>query len=163
MNVILKINAWRVAVFACFCFYGCADENATEEIIANTPVDYLQMETEIHDQINQYRISQGLVALESVGLIAVQADDHNHHMISTGEVCHHGFGLREKELGSGLGAQVVAENVGYGFQTAQGLVQAWIKSEDHKKNIEGDFDSMGIAASQNEDGLYYFTNIFVKR
>ncbi|WP_417359925.1 CAP domain-containing protein [Galbibacter sp.] len=163
MDAISKIKAWSVALISCFCLLSCSDENVTEEIIADPSVDYLQMETQILEQINKYRLSQGLTALEPIALIAVQADDHNHHMIANREVCHHGFGTREKQLGTGLGAQVVAENVGYGFQTAEGLVQAWIQSEDHKKNMEGDFDSMGIAASQNEDGLYYFTNIFVKR
>ena len=163
MNAISKIKTWSVALFTCFCLCNCTNENATEEVIYDSSVDYIQMETQIHDQINQYRLSQGLEALEPVGLIATTASSHNIHMIATGEVCHHGFGSREKQLGTGLGAIVVAENVGYGFQTAQGVVQAWIKSEEHKKNIEGDFDSMGIAASQNEDGLYYFTNIFVKR
>lgn len=163
MNAVSKIKAWSVALFSCFCLCNCTNENATEEIIQNSSLDYKQMETQIHEQINQHRLRQGLDALEPIALIAATASNHNGHMIAKGEVCHHGFGAREKELGAGLGAIVVAENVGYGFQTAQGVVQAWIRSQEHKKNIEGDFDSMGIAASQNEDGLYYFTNIFVKR
>lgn len=163
MDAVSKIKAWSVAFITCFCLSCCSNENATAEVISDPSTEYLQMENEIHDQINQYRLSQGLTALEPVGLIAAQAHDHNNHMIANKEVCHHGFGHREQQLGADLGAQVVAENVGYGFQTAKGVVQAWIKSEAHKENIEGDFDSMGISASQNKDGLYYFTNIFVKR
>ena|SRR5690606_1884062 len=163
MEAVSKFKALSVVLVACFCLACGSDQDATAEVISDQSGNYLQMETEIHEQINQYRLSQGLAALEPVGLIAGQAGDHNSHMIAKKEVCHHGFGHREKQLGDGLGAQVVAENVGYGFQTAQGVVQAWIKSEAHKKNIEGDFDSMGIAASQNDQGLYYFTNIFVKR
>lgn len=163
MEAVSKFKAWSVVLVACFCLSCGSDQDVTAEIISDQSANYLQMETEIHEQINKYRLSQGLAALEPVGLIASQAGDHNSHMIANKEVCHHGFGHREKQLEDGLGAQVVAENVGYGFQTAQGVVQAWIKSEAHKKNIEGDFDSMGIAASQNNEGLYYFTNIFVKR
>ena len=163
MDAISKIKAWIVAFFTCFCLSCCSSESTSQELISAQSDEYLQMETQIHDQINQYRRGMGLSVLEPVGLIAAQADDHNIHMITNKEVCHHGFGHREQQLGSGLGAQVVAENVGYGYQTAKGVVQAWLKSEAHKENIEGDFDSMGIAATQNEDGLYYFTNIFVKR
>lgn len=163
INAISKIKAWSAALIVCFCLCSCSDENLSQEIISESSADYLEIENEIHQQINQYRQSKGLTPLESVGLIVAQANEHNNHMIANDEVCHHGFGHREQQLGADMDAQVVAENVGYGFQTAKGLVQAWIKSEAHKKNIEGDFDSMGISASQNQDGLYYFTNIFVKR
>src|SRR5690606_32082545 len=136
MDAISTIKVWRLVIFSCFCLIGCSDENATQEIISEPAVDYLQMEIEIQKQINDYRLSQNLPALESIDLITVQADGHNNHMIANGEVCHHGFGTREKQLGTGLGAQAVAENVGYGFQTAEGLVQAWLHSVEHKKNIE---------------------------
>lgn len=163
MSIMPKSEVWIAVLFTCFCLSCSSSEDYAQEILSAQSTGHHHMETQIHNQINQYRDALGLLPLEPLGLITAQAGDHNVHMITNKEVCHHGFGHREQQLGRGLGAIVVAENVGYGYQTAQGLVQAWLKSDAHKKNIVGDFDSMGIAASQNEDGLYYFTNIFVKR
>ena len=57
----------------------------------------------------------------------------------------------------------VGENVAYGYSTAESVVNAWIKSEGHKKNIEGDFTHFEVTAEKSSDDKWYFTNIFIKK
>ena len=40
---------------------------------------------------------------------------------------------------------------------------AWLNSPGHRKNIEGDFTHIGIGVVKNDAGVYYFTQIFLKK
>ena len=51
----------------------------------------------------------------------------------------------------------------YAFSSAQSVVNAWLNSEAHRANIEGDFTDFDISAEQDEYGDWYYTNIFIKR
>jgi len=61
----------------------------------------------------------------------------------------------------------MAENVAYdsrsGDRLAARVVDDWLASSRHRENIEGDFTDTGIGAARAQDGLYYFTQIFVRR
>jgi uncharacterized protein YkwD len=60
-------------------------------------------------------------------------------------------------------AKMVSENVAYAYSTAQSVVNAWINSDSHRENIEGDFTDFEVSAEQNKEGKWYYTNIFIKR
>jgi uncharacterized protein YkwD len=54
----------------------------------------------------------------------------------------------------------IAENIAYGQTTAQGVVDAWVKSPPHAKNIlTGEFRWMGIGAAKGKNGLIYWTQV----
>ena len=58
----------------------------------------------------------------------------------------------------------VAENVAENHSSnpvAQAM-DAWLESEGHRENIEGAFDLTGIGMIENEDGAYFFTQIFAQ-
>ena len=38
----------------------------------------------------------------------------------------------------------------------------WINSPGHHKNIVGDFNLTGIGIAKNNEGKYYFNQIFIK-
>ena len=61
------------------------------------------------------------------------------------------------------GAERVSENVAYGYSSAQGVVNAWMNSQGHRENLEGDYTDFDISAEQNNEGRWYFTNIFIKK
>jgi len=85
-------------------------------------------------------------------------------MVKKGIPSHDFFYVRSENLKNEVKAIAVSENVGYGFSTAKTLVKAWLKSEEHRKNLENpNFTDMGISSKQDENGRSYFTNIFVKR
>jgi hypothetical protein len=140
-------------VFFCvFSLGSCSKDSITEgEDAATKTVDlvdnfaYSEIEIEILTAVNNYRKSKGL------------------YMVEKNVVNHDNFNLRYNALVQEIGAKSVSENIGYGYGTAGGVVKAWIDSEGHRKNIEGDFTHFGISVEKDASGKNYFTNIFVKR
>lgn len=124
---------------------------------------YSEIELDILTAINDHRISAGLSSLSRVDDITVLALDHNKYMIETKNVNHDNFQKRYATLVKEIGAKVVSENVGFGYRTAEAVVEAWLKSDGHRNNIEGDFSHFGISVEQDGEGRNYFTHIFVKR
>jgi uncharacterized protein YkwD len=48
-----------------------------------------------------------------------------------------------------LGAVQVSENVAYNYQSNEGVLNAWLMSDGHKENIEGDYTHFGISIKTN--------------
>jgi uncharacterized protein YkwD len=149
---------------------SCSTENdglfigsESSEVIDIT-LTYTAFEYEVLGLINNYRETQGLSTLSTLNLISQEAKNHTNHMIEIGEINHDNFSSRSKNLIQKASAKVVAENVAYGFGTAQGVVDAWIKSDAHRKNIENSsFTDFGISTEKDDQGRYYYTHIFIKR
>jgi uncharacterized protein YkwD len=120
-------------------------------------------ELEILELINSHRLSVGLNPLQNMDLIKSQAYNHTDYMVETQEVSHDYLYDRSNFLKKNAGAKSVSENVAYGYTSATALVNAWIKSEGHKANIEGDFTNFDISAEKATNGKWYYTNIFIKK
>ena len=73
------------------------------------------------------------------------------------------FFERSNFLKAQAGAKQVSENVAFGFTSAQSVVNAWMSSESHRKTLVGDFTGFEVSAEQDEDGKWYYTNMFIKR
>ncbi|MBE9095831.1 CAP domain-containing protein [Tychonema sp. LEGE 07203] len=122
------------------------------------------LEKTVNQQINQYRASKNLPPLTVDPRITKQARIHSENMAS-GKVkfSHDGFEGRVKAIS--IPYQNVAENVAYNMgysDPARNAVDGWIKSDGHRKNIEGQFNLTGIGIAKNAKGEYYFTQIFVR-
>lgn len=151
-------------------FASCSKDNEISEVnaqlksveLVNT-IAYTAMETEVLKEVNDYRLSIGLKSLSKVDEVTYQADDHTVYMSSNEVVNHDNFNVRYSNLVSDVGAKSVAENVAFGYNNAEAVVKAWIKSEGHRENIEGDFTHFGIAIDKDKNGKNYFTNIFIRR
>ncbi|MEC4984973.1 MAG: CAP domain-containing protein [Oscillatoria sp. PMC 1068.18] len=125
------------------------------------------LEQAINQQVNEYRQSKGLSALELDPRISEQSRLHSEAM-AQGKVpfSHQGFEGRVKAVEKAIPYRAAAENVAYnqGYQDpVTQAVQGWIKSDGHRKNMEGDFDVSGIGVAKNAQGEYYFTQVFIKR
>jgi uncharacterized protein YkwD len=121
----------------------------------------------IHDLINEYRASQGLKPLELNTSISKVAADHSRDM-SKGKVDfgHQGFEQRAKTIRKTVKLGSIAENVGANMGKAdpeKAVVEGWLKSPGHLKNIRGDFELTGIGVAKSRKGMSYFTQIFVKK
>lgn len=127
-------------------------------------LEYSELDYEIADLINKHRASKGLEKLNILNKASEQALSHSCYMVKKGTPSHDFFYVRSENLKNNAKAKSVSENVGYGYSTAEGLVNAWLKSENHKLNIENpDFTDLGISTQKDEKGRNYFTNIFIKR
>ncbi len=120
------------------------------------------LEDQILALINQHRKARGLAALANNPVIEAEARRHTVAMAShRSPFGHDGFSYRSKVITSRVeGITATAENVAYGSKTAQEVVDGWLKSPGHKKNIEGKFRLTGIGVARDEKSVLYFTQIF---
>lgn len=121
----------------------------------------------IHDAVNGHRARQGLPALRWDEQAAAAAREHSQAMAS-GRVPfgHDGFDGRAAAIGGALEVGALAENVAYDGGAARGMgervVDGWLRSGGHRRNIEGDFNATGLGVAAAADGRHYFTQIFVQ-
>jgi uncharacterized protein YkwD len=120
-----------------------------------------KMEKDILLYVNEDRSEHGLSPLEMNELESSLAAQHSHDM-SAGKVPfgHDGFEKRAKAIQKNLGSREVGENVAEGNMTAREVVDGWLNSPGHKKNIEGNFAQTGIGYARDKKGNIYFTQIF---
>jgi len=131
----------------------------------NTQVDVSNMENDILFYINKYRRSKGLAELQMTNVIANEAAKHSANMAARRVAFGHtGFENRVSAIAKSLGTvSAAAENVADGKLTAQQVVDGWIHSPAHKKNIEGNYSLTGIGLAKDAGGIIYFTQIFVRK
>ena len=114
--------------------------------------------------INEYRQHHGLSKLKMDNHIVIQAKKHSqdmaNHRMSFG---HKEFGkritlLRSQIKNTGGGA----ENVAYNYKTAKIVVNGWIHSPGHQRNIVGNYNLTGVGVARDKQGKLYYTQIFLQ-
>ena len=164
MKTLIKIT---LILLVSISFFSCSEDTAIEQEAVSTenvviPNDK-QIEIEILEEINTYRISKGLSSLSKLNIIKSQTFSHTNHMVESNKISHDNFPSRSAFLKERTGAKKVGENVAVGFQTAESIVRGWVNSEGHRKNLEGSYTHFDISAEQNDNGTWFYTNIFVKK
>lgn len=164
---IFNLKYWLL-VICVVSLTACSKESLEEEGTSDlvgvvTPETYSTIEVEVMDRVNDFRAGLGLPELESLNEISMQAGYHNSHMIENAEVCHDDFPSRYAALVNSVNAKAVSENVAYGYRTAEAVVNAWVKSDGHRKNMESNVTHFGISIKEDAEGKLYFTNIFVRK
>ncbi len=61
------------------------------------------------------------------------------------------FNIRYQNLVQEIEARVVSKNVGFGYRTSEAVVEAWIKSEGLRENIEGSSMHFGRSVDQDQN------------
>ncbi|MEP6489485.1 CAP domain-containing protein [Microcoleus vaginatus GB2-A3] len=122
------------------------------------------LEKAVNQQINQYRASKKLPPLNIDPRISQIARIHSENM-ANGKVSfsHDGFEGRAEAIT--IPYKSVAENLAYNLgysDPVRNAVEGWIKSDGHRKNMEGQFNVTGIGVAKNAKGEYYFTQLFVR-
>lgn len=150
-----------------YIFGSCSSDSVESSNVSKselvTEYNYNVSELEVLQLINEYRVSMGLNSLITVNHISFKSEEHDNYMIANKVVNHNDFVARSENIIAVLGAKKVGENVAYNYQTAEGVLKAWLDSPSHKLNIEGDYTHFGIAVKIDaETGKKYYTNIFAK-
>ncbi len=162
----MKILKSNLCFFLILMILSCSTDSENDiqddDLIVGETNTLSTIETEVLRLINKHRVSEGLISLEHNEIAYEIALKHTNYMISTGRIGHDNFSERFDELSERLGARTAGENVASGYRTANEVVEAWLNSSGHRVNIEGDFTHTGINIRENENGTYYFTNIFYK-
>jgi uncharacterized protein YkwD len=119
------------------------------------------LERSIHNQIDRYRQSLNLPPLTIDPTVSAQARAHSQEMAQAGTLSHtmESVDLRRKY-------PTAAENIA----TTQDdpnpdriAVKDWIASPAHHQNILGNYNLTGIGIAKNDQGEYFFTQIFIKK
>ncbi len=115
------------------------------------------------DEHNRVRDENGLEPLSLEPTLTRAARLHAQDMRAMGSMQHEGSD------GSKVGDRVgrlaypfrrVGENVAVGQRSAQVVVEAWMTSPPHRKNILGDYDQMGAGVARDDDGRPYWCVVF---
>jgi uncharacterized protein YkwD len=114
--------------------------------------------------INEYRQHHGLSKLTMDSRMVAQAKQHSQDMANH----RMGFGhkyfeqriatLRSQIKNTGAGS----ENVAYNYKNAREVVQQWVKSPGHRRNIEGHFNLTGVGVARDKQGKLYYTQMFLQ-
>jgi uncharacterized protein YkwD len=165
------IKTSLLAMALVFLAASCS-KDAPEEITQETNyvIDLnLAMQTdwvmadEILLLVNDHRATLGLDAIKRDQQYAsAYAVDHTMYMIDVNNINHDNFVERSKAL-KDRGAKKVAENVAYGYSSADKVVNAWLNSPGHRRVIEGDYTHSGFGVLQNNEGHYYYTQLFYRK
>jgi len=126
---------------------------------------YNELAAEVLKYVNEHRATKGLAPLKMVEVISQAAEKHSRNMAG-GRLPfgHDGFDERMNGLVKQLRpANSWAENVAYSNDDARDVVNMWLHSPGHKKNIEGKFNITGIGIAVSPGGDYYYTQIFVNK
>lgn len=173
----LKVNLAAQLGLLGLLFLGGCQVLSTEElntlipqssasVIAANNVNLDELKQAVFQKVNEYRVSQNLSPLKLNSTMSQLSQQHSQNM-ATGKVpfSHEGAEQRFEKISNTISYQKIAENVGYnsGYSNpAEQVVEGWIKSDGHRKNMLGDYNLTGIGVAKNPEGEYYFTQIFVK-
>ncbi|GAO44463.1 CAP domain-containing protein [Flavihumibacter petaseus] len=163
MRCMLFIVPVAMVMMACHSKPPAKSSGSTSAPKKTSTYSLSNLEVDIVTEVNKYRKSIGLPALESSSVVATEAAVHSQRMAS-GQTPfgHEGFSARLSRINSRLGeTSASGENVAYGKMSAHDVVQFWLKSAPHKKNIEGKYNLTGIGISRDSKGNVYYTQIFI--
>ena len=124
-----------------------------------------ELEKSVFAGINKYRKSRNLPMLQWDGNIAQESRIHAQQMATRKTTfSHDGFKKRVEIISQKIPYKAAAENIAFnmGSNPGEKAVVGWINSPGHHKNIVGDFNLTGIGIAKNNEGKYYFNQIFIK-
>lgn len=144
---------------------GSKNAPGSNTSIRTNTVDLDNMEEDILFYVNKFRKSHGLAPLQLNETICIEARQHSRDM-ATGrsKFGHSGFDDRADHLKEKLGKiQGVAENVAYGYLSAKAVVDGWIKSPGHRKNLLGNYNLIGIGVAKGDKNTLFYTQVFIRK
>ena len=119
-------------------------------------------EKQLLNLVNEYRASINLPAMVHEDNSYYHATQHSLLMISKAAISHINFDKRAAEISRRTGALFIVENVAKDYSTNEKALEAWLKSDTHKKSIEGDYTHTAISIQKDGNGKRYFTQIFFR-
>ena len=153
-----------------FVLFSCSKDNtgiylnASLNEVISPKTSYTALESDVLKAVNDYRKSIGISELQPLNIVSSVALGHTDYMVKENQLSHDNFDQRVQLLMTEANAKTVAENVAFGYSTAQDVVNAWLASPEHRAVIENpNFNYFGISTEKNANGNYYFTQMFIKK
>jgi len=151
-----------VLLFSCTRNMSPATNNKPK---TETSFNAAAMTTDILYHVNAYRKKKGLAALSTLEIADQQAALHSKNMaLKKTAFSHNGFEQRITAISKKEGTmRAAAENVAYGQLSSKEVVDGWINSPGHRKNIEGNYTLTGIGVYRDNRGVIFFTQLFMRK
>lgn len=113
------------------------------------------------EQVNAHRESIGCPALLWNTAVAAVAQAHSEDMVAREFFSHtnpDGQSPFDRLAEAGIAYSAAAENIAYGYPTAESVLAAWLGSPGHRANIEN------CALTEHGVGLdgTYWTHVFIR-
>jgi len=145
------------------CFFIACNFTSSPFVFATSPSGDEKMQQMILYYVNEYRAKHHLAALKLNTSASLEAARHSQAMANkTIPFGHAHFQDRIKHLYNKFkDARGGAENVAFYRMNAKRLVDGWIASPGHRRNIEGHYNITGIGIAHGKPGWGYFTQIFI--
>ena len=153
-------------IIHCFMIISCLI--TTQQAMAAAKLgaqDDVRIQNEILYYVNAYRAKHHLSPLKMSSVISNEATQHSRHLASKRiPFGHDGFSGRIKRLYAHFKeCRGGAENVAYYKIDPKVLVEKWVASPGHRRNIEGRYNLTGIGIAHAKKGWAYYTQIFVMK
>jgi uncharacterized protein YkwD len=139
---------WLACIFALFLSQMAWATNAEQVLVL----------------VNQQRHRHHLPALTMNTEMSQTALQHSRNMAAHRvPFGHQGFKQRIRHLFHVLpGARAGAENVAYNYTSAQHVVEGWMRSRGHRKNILGRYNLTGIGIAEDAKHHLVYTQLFIR-
>lgn len=158
----MKMRAQHaVLVLFVFILGSCSTEPIDDTIIS-TAANVVTLEQEILEIVNFHRADLGVNTLVFSPIAYEYANMHTDYMINKGSLSHDNFSSRAANIASKVEVEMVAENVAKDYSTAQEAFVGWYESTNHKNTMEGDFTHTAVSVKEDENGNFYYTQLFYK-
>ncbi|WP_315168049.1 CAP domain-containing protein [Metaclostridioides mangenotii] len=148
---------------------GSGSTNEAEENNGNNNEsqagNFSAQQKEVVDLVNVERSKAGLSPLTLDSEISSVATKKSQDMIDNNYFDHNSptygspFDMMKK---FGISYKTAGENIAMGQKSPKEVVNAWMNSEGHRKNIlNANFSKIGIGVAQKGNGAIYWTQMFV--
>ncbi len=159
-NKVFRLN---VVILGVFLLFG--------QVSANTPVDngdnYLELEREVINQLNQERVDHDLAALQFDNILKKAAGMKLDDMVSKEYFAHtspEGKGPWHWFERAGYDYEFAGENLATKFTTASEVHKAWMNSKTHRENILfPKYKDVAVMIGKNASGELVAVELFGER
>ncbi|WP_426508322.1 CAP domain-containing protein [Dactylosporangium sp. McL0621] len=125
---------------------------------------YAAIENQVVTLTNNYRQANGCGALRIDSRLVAAARKHSSDMVGKDFFDHtasDGSNFVQREVAAGYTTGASAENIAWGYRTAQDVVTGWINSPGHRANILNCTSvAVGVGLAYKTDGTPYWTQDF---
>ncbi len=135
--------------------------------VLNIPVvTTTEQENEVIRLVNVQRVNKGLQPLTTNWQLSRVARYKSADMANKGYFSHTSptYGSPFKMMESfGLSFSAAGENIAYGQSSPAQVMNSWMNSPGHRSNIlNGTYTQIGVGLAKNKNGVYYWTQMFMK-
>ncbi|MFI5913620.1 CAP domain-containing protein [Dactylosporangium sp. NPDC051541] len=122
------------------------------------------IETEVVTLTNNFRTANGCGAMRIDNRLVAAARKHSSDMVTKNFFDHtgsDGSNFVQREVAAGYTTGASAENIAWGYRTAQDVVNGWINSPGHRANmLNCSSIAVGVGLAYKADGTPYWTQDF---